>query len=306
MRNFIIFFEGKEGTSALVRLLDKFESVSVIRPVSGSSAWEPFNKGACGPTPLWNLGRCLDIIYNDKPIDFERLNRIYTRTARSPIEEFDRSKSVGLKMRFVPPMVAYKKEQLEKTGKPFPMWERKLARSLFKRLMFYTLKKYDVVAFIAVRQDILRWSLSKYHGSGSAGKAGHLQFKLAKGEIRREELDKIYVDCARFGEIVNRCQQSHAGKRRLMADLRRAGIQSYPLCYEDFLAEKPQLLARIFNILELEVSGAEIEGAIAAEAFFKKVHSNNIADFVENHEEVEARFGDRFVPWSQEMKIQEA
>jgi hypothetical protein len=76
-----------------------------------------------------------------------------------------------------------------------------------------------------------------------------------------------------------------------------SGIQTYPICYEDFLADKRQCISQIFNLLELKISKKEINDALKMGEYFVKVHSDDISDFVENHEEVMEKFGDRFISW---------
>jgi hypothetical protein len=157
-------------------------------------------------------------------------------------------------------------------------------------MMFNVLKKNDVAVFLALRQDILKWALSKYHGDGT-GKPGHLQFKLAKGKIKRNAIGKIHVDSTRLETIISQCVEAHARKRRLAEDFKQAGIQTHSLVYEDFLTDKRKYLNRIVDILELNTSTEEIDAALRKGAYFEKVHSDDITNFVVNHEEVKEKFG---------------
>jgi hypothetical protein len=138
--------------------------------------------------------------------------------------------------------------------------------------------------------------LSKYHGAGT-GKRGHLQFKLASGQIRREDMGKTHIDCNKLERIVLACEHSHAKKRRLMNDLRSVGIQSYPLCYEDFQGDKLGYFQRVCEILGITISTEAIAAVVDRGAGFEKVHPDEISDFVINHEEVMNRLGHRFVRW---------
>lgn len=54
----------------------------------------------------------------------------------------------------------------------------------FKKVLLEIFKKYKVVVLFALRQYLLRWGLSKYHGD-CTGKPGHLQFKLANVRINK-------------------------------------------------------------------------------------------------------------------------
>ena len=292
MRNFVILFQGKEGTSPLVRLLNNFEQISIVHH-SDKYGWEPFDRHTVGSMSLKNLERCLEIVFGKSPIDFKRLNKIYTRTAIGAIEQFSGHEVVGFKMRFRPPTTG---PWLLASFATWNQWWKKYTRQSYKRRMINLFKRHDVVPFLAVRQDVFRWGLSKYHGDGT-GKAGHLQFKLASNQISRDEIGKIHVNLASLDKIITRCEKSHSDKRRLAEDFERAGIKTYPLRYEDFLTDKANFLRKFFDVLELEISDEEIDAAIQKGEYFKKVHSDDISDFVENHEEVEARFGDRLVSW---------
>jgi hypothetical protein len=296
MRNFIIFFSEKSGTSPLVRLLDQFESVSILHQ-ENNAGFEPFDRHNCGHMSLRDLRICLDIIYGQGAKDTDYLNRIYTKTAKRPLAIANRGGVVGFKMRFTAP-----------NPNPFHVneflaWNNGLAKSVkrtyfqyFKKMMFDILKRNDVTVLLAVRQDVLRLGLSKYHGDGT-GKPGHLQFKLARGAIVRDEIEKMHVDCNRLERIISECESLHAGKRRFMEELRQAGIQTYPILYEDFVSSKRRYLESLFEILELEISDDELSRVLSQEEYLKKVHSDDISEFVENHEEVLNTFSDRFVSW---------
>jgi hypothetical protein len=296
MRNFIIFFDEKTGTSPLVQLLDEFGLISVVR-IGKNTGFEPFDTHHCGRMKLDDLKQCLDLIYNQAPIDTEELNRLYVKTAKRPLAVIDGKGIVGFKMRFRPPR-AY----------PFhvdhlPVWNKLLGKIFRKRymrpfriVMFDLLKRHNVVVLMAIRQDVLRLGLSKYHGDGT-GKPGHLQFKVARGAINRDDLKKIHVDCERLEKIIADCEVNHAEKRLLMEEFKQAGIPAYPILYEDFVADKRSYLENLFEILDLDITDDEISQVLSEEEYLKKVHSDDISEFVENHEEVMNRFSDRFVSW---------
>jgi hypothetical protein len=211
----------------------------------------------------------------------EQLNQIYTKTANKPLAEFSSSGVTGLKMRFITPG----KHSVFRDSLP-----KDFTETSFRHMMFNVLKKNDVVVFLALRQDILKWALSKYHGDGT-GRPGHLQFKLANGKIKRSAIGKIHVDGTRLETIISQCLEAHARKRRLIEDFNLAGIQTHSLIYEDFLTDKQEYLARIFDIIELNPSTEEIDAALKKGTYFEKVHSDDISKFVVNHEEVEEKFG---------------
>ena len=294
MRNFIILFEEKEGTSALVRLLDNFKQISIVHQVGGRG-WEPFDRNTCGWLRISELTRCFDLIFDENPLDLDRLNGIYAKKARAPLDAMDKSGSVGFKMRVVPPNPIERIWLGFMNGLSRTLTRKDFSRS-FERTMIKTSKANNLMVFFAVRQDVFRWALSKYHGDGT-GKPGHIQFKLASGSISQSEIGKIYVDPDAFEKVVQACEASHANKRRLMGEFQAAGIPVHPLRYEDFLIDKQRYFTRVLELLEIDISYAELESALELGSNFKKVHSDDISDFVENHEEVTEIFGERYVAW---------
>jgi hypothetical protein len=295
MGRFIIFFDEKEGTTPLVHLLDNFDQISIMR--ADRSAWEPFDDWCCGPMSLRTLEQCLQIIFGQQPVDIGRLNRIYTKTAIGPLSDVGATGWVGFKMRFraprkidrIIPRIASLNASLERLFDMCPGRQ-------FKPLMIDLLRRNNVVVFLAVRQDVLRWALSMYHGDGT-GKTGHLQFKLAGGQVRKDQIGRVRVDCQKLEKLISRCERKHVEKRRLLADFKRAGINVYPLRYEDFLEDKVKYFRRICEILQISVSTDKLDAALTRGAYLEKVHSDRISEFVENHEEVMERFGNRFVRW---------
>ena len=286
MKNFVILFQGHEGTSPLVRLLDNFDRVSIVHQVE-NSGWEPFDSHNCGPIKLEKLEQCLDLVFDPSGPDMAGINSIYSQRATRPLEVFDRRDAVGFKMRFLAPMLPGRLAKADKLVGP--MRERS-----FKKAMIDVFKRRDVSVLFAWRQDMLRLGLSNYHGDGT-GKKGHLQFHLASGQIKREDIGKIDVDCDTLEEKIRECEAMLDERISLMKEFRRAGIATHALYYEDFCSDKTAYFKRFFELVDLQVSETEIDSAIEKGAYFKKVHSNDISDFVLNHEEVLKRFGNRFV-----------
>lgn len=168
--------------------------------------------------------------------------------------------------------------------------------SRFQEMMFNLLSDLNVVVFFAARQDVLRWGLSKYHGNGF-GKPGHLQFKLANGRLQREDIPCIHVDCRRLERVIKHCESIHQKKQDDIKRFRSLGIDTYPLLYEDFVDDPRSFFRAMLNHLEAPVSDDDISDAIEHGTVYKKVHSDDISEFVINHEEVLARFSGRFVPY---------
>jgi hypothetical protein len=89
----------------------------------------------------------------------------------------------------------------------------------------------------------------------------------------------------------------HNERRQLMTEMIDAGINAYPLCYEDFLNVKPTYLARLFKCLELNISPEQVDEVLQSKEYFKKVHSDDLSEFVINHKEVMEKVGSRFYSW---------
>ena len=296
MNNFIIFFSEREGTSPLVRILNNFDQLNIIHHANGWG-WEPFDFHNCGPMSTKSLKRCFELIYGNKPLDMARLNRIYTKTAKTPLEVFDKSKSIGFKMRWRPPKnLLPMASKLPVNFKYFNYSIRKYQMHKFHKLIFQILKKHHIIKFLAIRQNLLNLALSDYHGDGY-GNQGHLQFKLATGKITKDDIPKLNVDCDRLEELILRWERVIQRKKQLMEKFERSGIKTYALIYETFCDDKLKYFQEFFSKLNIEVSKEEIETAIRLGSIFKKVHSDDISDFVINHKEVLNRFRDRKITW---------
>jgi hypothetical protein len=270
-RDFVLFFDEKEGTTPIIRLLDNFPQVEVIRTMG---EWEPFDRHATGPMQLSTLRQCLDMVFSRAPV--AEINEIYQRTATRALSPFRGDDSIGFKMRFTPPEGA--------------------SQDHFSRMMLEVLKRHDVLVFLAVRQDLLRWALSKYHGDGT-GRPGHIQFRLASGKLARNEIPRITVELDRLERTIDRCEAIHAEKRMLMTKLQDAGLEVVPVRYEDFLADPATSLTGLVARLGHKVPAEEAREALARGAFVERVHGDDLSEFFANAGIIESRFGDRFEPW---------
>jgi hypothetical protein len=266
-----MFFDAKEGTTPIIRLLNNFHQVEVIRAIG---EWEPFDRHARGAMPLSSLRRCLDLLFSRAPV--EDINEIYTRTATRALSTFRGDGSIGFKMRFKAPEGA--------------------SNDTFARTMLDVLGRHDVLVLLAVRQDLFRWALSKYHGDGT-GRPGHLQFRLGTGRLARNDIPRIAVDAERLERVIERCEAIHAEKRRLMTMMQGAGLDVVPVRYEDFLADPAALLMGLMARLGHQVSEGDARNALARGAFVKRVHGEDLSEFFVNAAELESRFGDRLERW---------
>lgn len=194
MKRFVIFFTEKEGTSALVRLLDKLQQVSILHQDSGKEwqAWEPFDIQESGALTLESLEYCLDQLFAYKDIDFSKLNVIYSQKSKHKLLAVKPTEALGFKMRFTATYNPFYDHTGERANaKIYNRWTQKIFRNLmakpFKSMMFNLLSKHNVTVFFAVRQDLLRWGLSKYRSYYYKGPK-QLQFNLARGMIDPKDI----------------------------------------------------------------------------------------------------------------------
>jgi len=293
VKNFIILFEEKEGTSPLMRLLDNFGDTTIVHQVN-NKGWEPFETHNCGRMPNDSLRKCLELLYGNNYVDIAAVNSVYAKTASRPLCEIGDRDILGFKMRFRPlglsPLEVIK----------FSRWNdvtRKITNEYmnkkFKRMMIDIFREHEVTVFFAVRQDLLRWGLSKYHGDG-AGRRGHLQFKLATGRIKEKDIQSIRVNLRKLDKIIQHCSYVHREKKQLMAEMSSQGVHCSVLRYEDFLDDTLSYFKNFFAQLGVEKAEEDIRIAMAKGAYFRKVHKQDIASFVVNHEEVLRKYGNEY------------
>jgi len=294
MPRFTILFDEKEGSTALVDLLDNLREVSIVRADQDT---EPFDRHRRRQMPLSQLESCLTGIFSKPAGDPHILNESYSKYADQPLCFDPRAPCIGFKMRFREP-----EDHVRQLGSlaRFRFLSRraeKLDRKVFREMMFRLYREYQVTIFISVRKDLLRWALSKYHGDGT-GKSGHLQFRLAEGEISRNDIGKITVRPQRLAKIIARCQNAHLHKQTLLTTLVKNGITAMPLFYEDFVADQAGVLRQIFQQLSHPLCETSIQEALRKGTRFQKVHSDDISEFVTNHEEILGLFGNLPSIWS--------
>ena len=293
MSGFFVMFDEKEGTTNLVMLLDQFQGISVVRQVD-KKGWEPFDWYKHRSLTPATLMQCLDLLFSPGEANKEKLNRLYLKSAKRALDDYDKAGSVGFKMRVnLPP-------EPGRAGRIFdrlsPAWIRKLnlAQRWFEYRLISILKKHRIVVLVAVRQDLLRWALSKYHGDGT-GKEGHLQFKIAFGDMNRADIPAIEVDPARLRELINERIHMVNNKLRLMRKMNRRGVMAQTVIYEEYLENPKAFFRQLLDAIGHPVNEDEIARVIENGSPIQKVHSNDISEFVSNHEEIEAEFGESFI-----------
>ena len=75
------------------------------------------------------------------------------------------------------------------------------------------------------------------------------------------------------------------------------GLQAHQILYEEFVTDKRSYLESLFKVLKLEIKNDEISRVLSQNEYLKKVHSDDISKFVENHDEIMSNFGNRFEFW---------
>jgi hypothetical protein len=88
-----------------------------------------------------------------------------------------------------------------------------------------------------------------------------------------------------------------------MAGLRRAGVRTEPMLYEDFVERPPRFFQEVLRALGIDRPMAGVERILADGNDLTRIHPHDISEFVTNHEEVLMRFGGRFVPWRPPVRL---
>jgi len=259
MKNFIIIFSEKSGSSPIIKTLDNFESINTV-------GFEPFEQyqfvkeGYGKNISLKDFRKCLDIIFSpeENKDHCDRLNGVLSKYREKENIYFSKKKCFGFKMR--------------------------LKRKDYMKEVYDSIKRRSNVIFFLIRKDIFRWALSKYHGDGT-GKEGHMQFDLADNKIDIKNIPKLKVEYKKLMDLIRKCERDNGKKIAELKRLRKKGIRAYPIYYEDFCNKKFEFFKSILQKLEIYISDEEINEALKRDLHFKKVHSNDIRDFVINPQE---------------------
>ena len=125
-RDFVIFFEQKEGTTAIVRLLNGFSEVDVIRSRGDLGALQPPRVRRDGSRGDADMHRAYLL---SAPL--EAINEVYHYTAKGSLSRYDPDASLGFKVRH--------------DALPDPAG------------VIDVLRRQNVLVFLAVRQNVFRW-----------------------------------------------------------------------------------------------------------------------------------------------------
>jgi hypothetical protein len=294
MRDFILFFEEKEGTSAMMRWADRFEHVQTVHHQNGRG-WEPLELYHLGyDVTQKELETLLNLIYQ-RPRDVQALRDAYRQKVPDrKLVALPSNVSVGLKMRWKPPRVLHVGADV--LDLPVNRLFKRQRYREYREYMVNMLHEKGVVPMLAVRQNIFKWALSKYHGDGK-GKTGHLQFQLASGAIRKGDIPKIHVDLKRFGRLIDQCRRKHDRKREFVGWMTSRGMEVRPLLYESFLEKPVSFFDDFLQDLGHDSDPDDIQRVLTQDMELKRVHSGHLSEYVENHQELQERYGSSFESW---------
>ena len=149
---------------------------------------------------------------------------------------------------------------------------------IYREYMLEMLLENGVVPMLAVRQNIFKWALSKYHGDGT-GKKGHLQFQVAAGAISKKDIPKIHVNLKRFGRLIEQCRRKHDRKREFAEWMTARGAEVKPLLYESFLNEPKTFFGGFLSCLGHDYTLQDIERCLM-DIDMKRV--GELSEYVEN------------------------
>ena len=295
VKDFVLFFEEKEGTTAIMRWADRLSQVRVLH-YTDDGGWEPLEPFKLGQNVRHEEVQSLMRAIYARPRNMEDLRRRYAmKVPNQELVALPDECSIGLKMRWTPPRVFY--SGLSAFDLPVNRMFKGYRYRRYYDSMVQTLLDADVAPMLAVRQNVFKWALSKYHGDGT-GKKGHLQFKLASGEVTRQDIPKINVDLRRFGRLLDQCRRKHDAKREFVEQMSKDGLKVFPLLYEDFLEDKVQFFQGFLGHVNQPVDSVDLQKSLGGEIALKRVHKGPLSEYVENHQALERAYGDAFESWT--------
>lgn len=278
----------------MMRWADRFEHVQTVHHQNGRG-WEPLEPYHLGyDVTQEELETLLNLIYQ-RPRDVQALRDAYReKVPDRKLVALPSNVSVGLKMRWKPPRVLHVGADV--LDLPVNRLFKRQRYRAYREYMVNMLHENGVVPMLAVRQNIFKWALSKYHGDGK-GKAGHLQFQLASGAISKQDIPKIHVDLKRFGRLIDQCRRKHDRKREFVVWMKSRGMEVRPLLYESFLETPVAFFGDFLQDLGQDSNQEEIRQVLTQDMELKRVHSGHLSEYVENHQELQDRYGSSFESW---------
>lgn len=211
--------------------------------------FEPFDANK-RPMQSIDIRRMFSLIFNKnvKKNYVESINNIYKDYYKRDFPKFKKDGSVGFKMRI-------------------------------KNLPDITpvLKKNNVVVFILFRTNILKWAISKCRPNS-------YQFKLVKGQIK--ENPELIIDFNLLNKKIQECKRLHEQKKEILNRCINNRMLAYPIYYECMNEDKEKYFKDILKKIDINIQEDEFQKFINKQNYFKKVHSDNLEDFVTNYDEL--------------------
>ena len=231
MKDFILFFEEKEGTSAMVRWADRFENINVVHHENGRG-WSPW---------AYHLGHSI----RQKEI-IDLLTRIYlSRDMDGLRKHIHKSCQTGC-LCFERQRLRRAQDALE-TAKGFYTGQRVVDVPLNWAFKSHRQKQYfSAMVELMQRQGGAYVGRSAKHLQVGALQISrrrsrqrrHLQFKLASGAISKKDIPKVQVNLKRFGKLIDECRRRH-NQARVPARSPSKDFLCGPCCTSNFWTIPP-------------------------------------------------------------------
>lgn len=237
MRNFVILFNGHEGSSAIISHLKNYQHINIIW-------YEPFDN--CHLTKPLQSTDLYNVITHSYKGNFGKANFIYKNYSSKPLVPTrplspspSSPQSIGFKMRI----------------KDTPT-----LTSVFK--------DNSTVVFILFRKNILKHAISKI--------SPHNQFAPTPSPN-----PSFTVNFPDLTKQINICKDQYQSKTDLLFHFQSHSIDTYPIYYEDFLADKIAFFTHFLTAISYPLPLPPI----VSDSYFKKVHPNDPSKFIENYPE---------------------
>lgn len=243
MRNFIILFNGHEGSSAIISHLRKFPDINIIwyEPLDNCHLKQPLTNP--------DLLTLLNYIYDTKIKNrYQLASSLYLKYSDKALFPFEQNKSVGFKMRI----------------REWPTLEK-------------VFKEHNVVVLVLIRQNLLKLGVSKCRPNS-------MQFKLINGEIEKNPELKLDFDV--LTKNIQICKDLLNYKMTVINRCNKLGITCHPIFYEEYCNNKELFFSKILQILEIKMDKETIKQIANQPCYFKKVHSDELKDFITNYDEL--------------------
>ena len=95
------------------------------------------------------------------------------------------------------------------------------------------------------------------------------------------------INLIKLNNNIVTCQTQVRQKKLLIEKIKKEYANVYPLYYEDFCANKILFFKNFLLKIEQKINHKSLVEISKKPNYYKKVHSNNIQEFITNYEEVE-------------------